>query len=160
MNQSGDINRAKYSNPSVENFHFASCFYVRLILVPTILCLGCAPPRPPLGRVFGTVTYQGEPFSEAELLFSKVSGGVNVTIELDSGGSYEVRTAGQQGLPPGEYRVALRTPKIEAPVGESLSRVPPRKHPKIPPHYRRLETSNLTVTVTDGENQLDIDLEP
>jgi hypothetical protein len=139
---------------------FKRCSYVSLALTVVTLWLGCSPPDQPLGRVFGKVTYKGQPFSEAELVLSDQSAGVHMIVTLDTDGSYEVRSKGQRGLPPGSYQVALRTQKIEAVTGGPQPKVPPRKHPPIPSRYRSLKSSGLALSVTEGDNQFDIDLEP
>lgn len=114
-----------------------------------------------LGRVFGTVTYQGQPVTAGILVFSNHQAGVHMTAELNSDGTYELQTAGGFGLPLGTYQVAVNPPMAEPPVLGSPNpapRVPPSNN--IPPKYRDFETSGLTITVGEGENPFDIEMQP
>jgi len=143
-----------------------SCFINRavhwiVLAIFVFLGSGCGGPGEPLGRVFGTVTYQGQPFSEAEVVFSNESRGIHMTVALDNEGSYEVQTSGESGLPPGDYKVALHLPRIDAVTKLGPQpKLPPRRFPDIPQRYRSPKTSNLSLTVVEDDNQFDIDLSP
>jgi hypothetical protein len=121
---------------------------------------GCSSRLEPLGEVAGRVTYEGQPFSEAEIHFSNPDQGVFIKAPLGGDGSYEMKIAGRLGLPLGAYQVAIRKPTFDAVTGGPQPTPPPRTFPDIPPKYLEPETSGLSLTVKPGMNELNIDLQP
>jgi hypothetical protein len=117
---------------------------------------GCGP-REPLARVSGQVTFEGKPVQEALILFSSDAQGIHMTADVVEG-RYKIVTASADGLPPGEYQVAISPPIIDHPVGPILE--PPRAAapPDIPPRYHDLQTSGLVVRLVDGDNRADFDM--
>lgn len=128
------------------------CFS-RLLILPlgSLVLLGCG--RGDLGLVNGRVTLNGEPLENAFVEFSPVSIGSVATGRTDSDGEYFLmysRTV--KGAALGENVVRITTHDIldvdgrEVPVPE-----------KVPAKYNA--NSELTVTVEQGRNQFDFDLE-
>ncbi|MCS7303548.1 MAG: carboxypeptidase-like regulatory domain-containing protein [Thermoguttaceae bacterium] len=113
-----------------------------------------------LGRVHGKVTFQGQPVSEGIVCFSNREKGIFLTAKLNPDGTYELVTAQGRGLPLGSYQVAINPPLVDAPLGPALG--PPKlpSYPNIPEKYRKPETSGLTLTVQEGDNVFNVDMQP
>lgn len=131
-----------------------------LFLMGAVVAVGCDDPET-LGRVYGRVTYLGEPVTAGILVFSNHQAGVHMTAELNADGTYELQTAGGFGLPFGTYQVAINPPLAEPPVLGAPAPPPRVLSPSnIPLQYRELETSGLSITVGEGENPFDIEMKP
>jgi hypothetical protein len=113
--------------------------------------------------VSGTVTLQGKPVADGIVTFSSHAKGVYVTARLDAQGHYDVRQAGGNGLPPGEYEVAI-TPAVPPALNSQPSASPPPpKGPKlvvIPLKYRDGKTSGLTLIVSETPGTLNVNMKP
>ena len=70
---------------------------VSLALTFTLGCGGDAGDMPQVGTVTGTVTLDGQPVSEANIVFNPVSGGRSATAVSDSSGKYTLQYLG--GVP-------------------------------------------------------------
>ncbi len=114
----------------------------------------------PIGKVFGTVTFQGKPVSEGLICFSNPSQGVYINANLKSDGTYVVEMAEDFGLPEGTYRVAIMSPPVDVPVGGTAPPPAARQFPNIPHKYHIPETSGLTLRVKEGDNPFDVDMKP
>jgi len=112
------------------------------------------------GRVFGKVTFQGQPVPEGIVSFSNREKGIFMTASLKSDGTYELVTAQGRGLPLGTYQVAINPPLIDAPLGPAIG--PPKipQYPNIPQKYRKPEHSGLSLTVQEGDNLFNVDMHP
>lgn len=132
---------------------------------PPVLCLllagasilapgGCARKAPPLARISGNVTFEGEPIAKGTVVFHNDERGIHMTAGVMEG-KYEVITAKGAGLPPGPYRIAITPPRIDHPVGPILAPPKPIAYPDIPARYRDARTSGFTVDLQEGENQAD-----
>lgn len=128
------------------------------LIVSSLLLGGCGPSEQ-LGRIGGTVTFQGRPVSKGMVLFSCIDKGVNMTAQLKENGTYEIIMAKGAGLPLGTYKVCVSPP----PVFHAIGAAPPQQSPAcpdIPAKYRNYMTSGLTTEIKDGENTFDIDMKP
>lgn len=134
------------------------------LLVLGVLC-GCGESKPKVerGMVRGTVTFGDKPVTDGIVRFESAKG-VSQGAELDSSGKYEVKTHESVGLPPDTYQVSV-VPRIGPAPGEvMLVQGPPKasdakEFPHIPPKVRNFTTSELTITVSVGENPaFDFDL--
>jgi hypothetical protein len=112
------------------------------------------------GRIVGKITFQGKPLSEGLVFFSNNDNGTHMSGEVKSDGSYEIITAKGAGLPLGVYQVRVRPPLEPLPSGPSRVAPKPKEYPNIPSKYRDFGTSGLTLTVKEGANPLDIDMQP
>jgi hypothetical protein len=135
---------------------------ITALIVASNITAGCNRSEP-LGRVYGKVTFQGEPVTAGILVFSNHEKGVHMTAELGPDGSYELQTAGGFGLPLGTYKIAVNTPIPEPPVYGAMNSTPvnaPRANSavNIPKKYQDYETSGLSITVEKGENRFDIEM--
>ncbi|WP_373649656.1 MULTISPECIES: hypothetical protein [unclassified Schlesneria] len=114
-------------------------------VITTIGCGGAD--RPPLGKVTGTVTMEGDPVENLILLF-KPEVGRAATAKTDVNGFYRVEyVKGEPGTKIGPTTVLLEWPLgYEAPF-------------PIPPRYTGAN-SELKLEVVAGNNPFDIELEP
>jgi hypothetical protein len=125
----------------------------------TVLSSGCGK-KVVLGKVHGQVSYRHQPLDAGIVGFSSETGaGIHMTAKLDADGRYLVSMAKGYGLPPGEYKVAVYPFVADLPIG-STTRPEPREFPNIPVRYRDPKTSGLTLTVHEGDNPYNIDMEP
>ena len=127
----------------------------------TVGVLGCGgSKRDPVGAVSGAVTFQGQPVSEGMVSFHNPQKGVFLNFTLKPDGTYVARTAQQEGLPVGAYKVAVLPPLADVPVGVPKEPLQVKEYPNIPPRYRKPDTSGLTLVVQQGENRFDIAMAP
>jgi hypothetical protein len=129
-----------------------------LIALAGLVLSGCGP-RVERGRIFGKITYQGQPLTEGLILFSDAAHGVNMTADLKPDGTYEITTAEGKGLPLGTYKVCVCPPLVNPTMGPGAP-PKPKEYPNIPKKYRRYETSGLTLTVQQGKNPFDVEMKP
>lgn len=151
-----------------------------------LLMVGCGKAktagRPKTVPVFGTVTLNGQPVAEAQVVFQAKGKSPSATGLTDSSGKYRLMTFDVEGAVPGEYAVAIfkYDQSSLAPPSSSTSSavsqggmpddyVPPGigapikpSGPKnlLPAKYADAKTSGLTATVKEsGENKFDFTLE-
>jgi hypothetical protein len=126
---------------------------VPLILCGAILAAGCN--RRPVGQAVGRVTLDGAPLSGASVVFESAQTPFAVTCNLAEDGSFEMRSAQLGGLPPGNYRVAIRPGIVgngDAMLVGSQAARSYQPGAAIPEKYQLGETSGLTAQVTEGSN--------
>jgi hypothetical protein len=122
------------------------------MLLVSLLAAGCGS-SPSIGTVSGRVTLDDTPVSDATIAFEDAKSGVSVNASLAGDGTFTIRTHDKAGLPPGEYRVAVRPGTFS--TGDAPLVAPPMpmaaKTP-IPAKYHSSATSGLTATVKAGAN--------
>jgi hypothetical protein len=124
-----------------------------------VAMVGCGQSGPNLHTVSGKVTFQGKPVATGLIRFHSPPLGIDLMAYIRADGTYRVKMAQGDGLPEGEYQVAIEPPRVEVPVG--VMKLPPAlQRPDIPAKYRQPATSGLKLTVAPGDNQLDIDMLP
>jgi hypothetical protein len=109
--------------------------------------------------VSGTVTVDGKPLIGSEtvlvtVMFYPESSGAPAAARLDESGQYELSTGSQEGLPPGNYLVAISAKEIVGPSsGEStnMRNLAARR-------YASPKTSGFKAEVKPGANTFDFDL--
>ncbi|MFM9965845.1 MAG: hypothetical protein ACKV2Q_32085 [Planctomycetaceae bacterium] len=115
------------------------------------------------GVVSGQVTFAGKPVSDGLIRFQSQAG-VSENIDLDAEGKYQVKNYEGVGLPPGEYQVAVLPRIVAATNSPPLAGATPpedstKEFPHIPPKFRDISTSKLTIKVERGTNPpFDFDL--
>ncbi|MCC9606122.1 hypothetical protein LOC68_19465 [Blastopirellula sp. JC732] len=104
------------------------------------------------GTVTGMVTANGEPVDGGSLVFQPVGTGVKPALgRIGSDGAYDMRTAGDEGLTPGEYRVLYMPPdQREDENGRPLGK---------PSKWRTYQGPTETVSVDSYENSIPVELE-
>lgn len=124
------------------------------------ICFGCGQRATPRGTIRGKVTLDGRPISSAVIVFENLSQGISQSANLAADGTYEMRTHEGAGIVVGEYHVAIRPGTIG--TGEVPLVANPKASPiapsDIPDRYQHPATSQLTVTVVEGNN-VDADFE-
>jgi hypothetical protein len=120
--------------------------------------VGCGPKLPPTGEVYGKVTYKEKAVTAGTVKFTPAGGGDPVTTELGADGSYRAT-----GVPLGPMKVSIETlhfknltppPKgMEKQMGGSRLHYVP-----IPDRYEKAATSDLSVDVSEGKKEWNIEL--
>ena len=122
-----------------------------------MLTAGCGKPAaelPPLGKVSGVVTLNGEPLPKASIFFVPTDAEDQASNAVtDEAGRYELQFAGNQpGALIGSHRVEIRTGgegyDDEGNFFETRERLPPQYHAQ----------SRLTAEVAEGSNEINFDL--
>ena len=116
---------------------------------------GCS--KPEVGIVAGRVTLDNQPLTNASVVFEDASRGISVSVPLAEDGTFHAQTYDQPGLPPGNYRVAIRPGTIgsgEAPLVGDADPNQPAPISSVPERYRSVKTSELSINVELGENLL------
>ena len=159
----GDVFRRRGRGASEERVATQSVATSRTLAAMALLAVavlaGCGRGEV-LGRITGKVTFQGQPVSEGVILFRNKQKAIYMTADLKPDGTYVVRRASGEGLPPGDYEVMIQPPLEDAPMGPALEPPKIKPYPNIPQKYRSYESSGLSVTVHEGENPFDVDMKP
>ncbi|MBN2291167.1 MAG: carboxypeptidase regulatory-like domain-containing protein [Pirellulales bacterium] len=134
---------------------------ISFLLVSALLFVSACS-GPDIGQVSGKVTVNGKPLTNAHINFSSRDQNVSINANLNEDGTYVLKTYQEEGLPPGEYQVAIKggtfgyeeTPLVgQAPTASAQPNLP------IPPRYSNIATSGLTAKVERGKNKsFDFDL--
>ena len=145
------------------------------ICIAVLLLPGCGGDGFDRIPVAGTVTLDGEPIDGAAVTFIPTTQGEALTGEgrTDHEGNFVLRSKGEQGLPPGSYKVAVRKVSGEgAEINDDMTDEEQNKamfnammRPQptvflVPKKYASIETSGLTFEVSsDAEkNKFEITL--
>ena len=126
---------------------------VALISAGSLILCGCndaKPPGPVRHQSGGIVTFNGKPVPKAQVVF--FAPGISRGAITGEDGRFEVKAGTGNGLPVGEYEVAVRP----APGGDV--EIINSNRPDIPKKYRRRETSGLKRTIVSGPNELTIEM--
>jgi len=121
-----------------------------------LACAGCGGGGPELASVSGTVTLDGQPLSDAMVIFIPENGR-QAAARTDTAGKYVLTfKEGRQGAEPGKYKVRITTGRAagEDDDGHETEPVPE----KVPMKYNA--QTELEYTVEAGkENVADFPLE-
>jgi hypothetical protein len=144
-----------------------------VLIASAAFLLGCGDTgKPPLGRVSGKVTYNGQPVTKGIVSFVPRGGpgsqtGQTATGEIGSDGSYTLTTFDKgDGAVLGEHTVLVSAreedPAIKGhgmPIPDAKGRVniKPAKL-LVPEKYATVANSPLRYTVHEGDNKNDIEL--
>lgn len=133
---------------------------LRTVLVISVLGVvfaGCGKSEP-VGTVRGKVTLNDQPYTGASIMFLSLDTGQGGTAEIQPDGTFRIQTP----LPVGSYTAFLE-PKSIAP--ESLDPTAPgfeaklsETDPSVPEKYWNEATSDITIQVTEGENEVTVPL--
>jgi hypothetical protein len=117
---------------------------------------GCGGPYD--SSVSGLVTLDGNVVPRGTVTYQPVTGGPPALAQIDDSGSYEVWTGREEGLPSGEYAVAVSA--NEPPTSQTSAKggPPPPGKAITPVWYRSTETSGLKYTVESGSNEINLEL--
>ncbi len=150
----------------------ASLLCAVFLAAVTVGMTGCGGSGGAPGVVSGKVTYNGTPLTGGTITLHPVKGGAEIPIIISNEGTFS-----SSGIPEGEMQVSIETEflKGKAGPGYNPSKGPPppkgaevnvpefdkSKQPtymKIPSKYASVTTSELTWTITKGNNNQDFDL--
>jgi hypothetical protein len=134
----------------------AVCFGCLLAIA---LALGCNRSGLNLAYVEGVVTFDGAPVADAGVMFMPVDStlGLPATGVTDSEGRFTLTTANRPGAVIGEHRVAIsKSEAIVVPQRRGLPLYTTKDH--IPAKYGSVETSGLTASVKDDDNNIPFQL--
>lgn len=124
---------------------FRLCMLPLLIVTGMSVALigGCGSQLP---TVQGVVTLDGQPLSDARVVFESPDRPMAVAT-TDDNGRYDVMTGTQRGMAAGNYQVAVSA--YETRDGGSESPVPILSTPK---RYNSAQTSGLSVEISPGRH--------
>jgi hypothetical protein len=108
--------------------------------------------------VEGVVKLDGKPIGPGVIVFAPIDGQDNPAtgaIQLD--GSYFMKTMRDEGLRPGEYKVAVQIHEIPTDLAYGEKDMRPIKF-RIPEKFTTVEKSGLEFEVKPGSNTIDIEL--
>lgn len=129
----------------------------RLMAAVVVFCLAvatsaCGRPIPAgMVRVRGEVRCGDQPLPEGTVMFESGEGTASGAGRILPKGAFEAT------LPPGDYRVAVRSFEGAAYYDQDRKLVRPKS--RIPQRYESVETSGLIVTVTPSADPISIVLE-
>jgi hypothetical protein len=126
------------------------------IVLLAILFAGCGPKGPKLYPIKGTVTYNGEPLPEGDIVLMPTSPGEVEDANKIKDGKFEF------GARAGAKRVKITANRSEGPPDPQMGVSPRRQY--IPERYSSAEKTELTLTVEEvakaenGKNEFKFDL--
>lgn len=133
-------------------YHSAHILLTLACIPAIVLLIGCGGPSgPPRQPVLGTLTFDGKPVPDAQVAFQCPEKNVYFTAMTDREGRFEIRAASGDGLPAGTYQITVYPAPSD---DEEATQVPQR--PDIPQRYRSTSTSDLILTVTEGDNDFEV----
>ncbi len=117
--------------------------------------LGCAGSDLNLGDVSGTVTLDGEPLADAQVIFTPMTGGRPAAGKTDSNGKYElIFSRDAEGALLGEHVVEITTAdEIPNDEDDTVEMIPE----KVPAKYNN--DTELRAVIEEGKNVSDSPLE-
>jgi hypothetical protein len=107
-----------------------------------------------LSPVGGVVTLDGKPLPSGNITFQAV-GKASGTASIQPDGRYVLKTGGENGLTPGDYKVAVSAYRKTQSADPTSPPVPVLITPK---KYNLPETSGLTARILSGKNECNFDL--
>lgn len=112
-----------------------------LLLCAVVPVLGCGGKA----TITGTVSHGGQPVVWGTVALKGADGKIHVG-EIGLDGAFRI-----EGIPPGEYRVAVMSPDPAKALGKKRPLPPAGAWKPLPPTAGDYETSGLTKTVAAGQ---------
>ncbi|HMO83596.1 MAG TPA: hypothetical protein PKC18_01615 [Lacipirellulaceae bacterium] len=127
-----------------------------ILLVTAALC-GCGGQES--SQIRGSIAFQGRPLPGGAVNFHCRENGAAITARIDERGQFEANGA----FIPGDYVVYVTPPTPAMPIAEDTSSTRPLRlnlssFPKIPVKFRSQITSDLTVQIKSGDNDLTLEI--
>lgn len=140
---------------------FLSCATLWLMLLA-----GCGQSGPAMAPVSGTVTFNGKPLSDAQVMFAPRSGGRPALGRTDQQGCFQLTTLhANDGALVGDHAVTIAKFATKAPSSSGASpnsagilNVQAVRQSLIPERYSSENTSGLNATVVSGKNTFSLEL--
>jgi hypothetical protein len=145
--------------------------WLLIVLGAAVGCGGGAsldPNRPATAPVSGTVTYKGAAVPGAIVTFHAPGDSPSAFGTTDASGTYQLTTfSAGDGAVPGEYRVTVTKTEFSASADVPEDHPDYGKEPVVeaevrqalPVRYANPETSGLTASVKEGQNQIPLALD-
>lgn len=138
-----------------------ACRGQHLIELSVTLCMllgviGCGGPK--LVEAGGTVKFNNQSLSGADVVFVPDEGGSPVIGRTNEQGKFSLSTDGKTGALPGPYKIAItavrqkRAVKESEAVGMTDSQIAANHESLIPKKYNNTISSGLTANVTDDRS--------
>lgn len=125
-----------------------------MLAVTSLTLTGCGGRRSkPKGTVEGKVTFQGQPYSNASIVFLSPDTGQGDSVNIQPDGSFRL----SRPIEVGTYVVYLAPRADDDPMAEPK---PVSIDKTVPDKYWSEATSDIRVEVKTGNNQFDIQLNP
>ena len=106
-----------------------------------------------VGEVKGTVTFEGKAVTEGRVSFLDQKAGTGDEALLKSDGSFAI----EKPLPVGDYKITIEPLIVRKQVDGKGPEVGVEKPaPDIPEKYRRIGTTDLSASVAEGKNQVNL----
>lgn len=115
-----------------------------------------------LAKISGKVTFNDQPVTEGNVIFSDPVWGTYLVAPIRNDGTYAI-TATAEGGPyvDGVYKIAVTPPAVEAPMGVSKPAAAlTSSYANIPRQYRKLETTPLKLEVKTNRVEYDVAMTP
>ncbi len=131
----------------------ALCVLGLLVSLHPLGCGGSSGPVKKVGTVSGKVTFKGAPVTEGQIAFIDQATGSAGGSPLGADGSYKL----PQALTTGNYAVVIQPPPLPMP---EEGKPPPKPQPyaNIPKKYREISTSGLSISIKEGTNPFDVEM--
>lgn len=114
--------------------------------------VGCSK-GPPLGKVSGTITYEGKPVEQATITFTHIGEERTAFARTDADGRYELTfTDGRSGALLGENAVSIETARFGTDADGNIVEFPET----LPAKYHA--ESDLTRLIESGKQTIDFNL--
>ena len=104
------------------------------------------------GGVSGKVTYQGQAVTNGSIEFHMKNKGIAQGAKLDSAGKFTMSSP----LPTGTYQVYYAPPLVE-PQDPAKKGLAPEVKITVPTKYHDMQSSNMSVEVKSGKNDIPIE---
>lgn len=125
-------------------------------LASALLLTGCGGPYN--ASVSGIVSLDEQNLERGTVAFFPTAGGPPAYGQIESDGSYTVRTGREDGIIAGEYQVTVAANEPPATQRSKSGGPPPPGKSITPIWYRSQQTSGLSITVEPGNNEIDLPL--
>lgn len=112
--------------------------------------VGCG--SEPSGTVTGKVTYKGTPVTSGSISFLMKGKGIAQDAKLDALGAFAMA----ETLPVGMYHIVYVPPTPE-PQDPSKPRKAETVAVAVPPKFRDINTSGISVEISNGKNEIPIE---
>jgi len=143
--------------PAIRRSVAAAAGLAALALLP-----GCGEDQLPTAPVSGKVTLNDKPLTSGTVIFESEKHGITARGEIQSDGTYTLRTYGGKKSPDGavlgEHKVAIKAFQ-EGAASASGDEEPGVGKPAIPEKYLYTYDSGIVKEVTEGPNDIPIKLQ-
>ena len=110
-----------------------------------------------LAGVSGLVKLDGKPIEGGSVTFSPADQGALAYSSVNPDGTYELQSAGaKKGVKPGDYVATVSYRKGQPSSGMTIAQIEALE--LVPIRYTTPATSDLRVTVAEGDNEINLEM--